>query len=143
MDIPRENFKINLFVEDWLGFFDFNIVKVIEFHRWLIVDKNIDSILSILMHFLNNHFFEYVFRCFSIAGDFLNLVQHILIVIQLIHVLLGLNYGQILLSFLQLDLGLMKRILCIDGFILNLASDVAMALLALPFDLIEVLGALL
>ena len=141
--ITRENFKINLLIEDWFGLFDLDIVKVIKFHRWFIVDKHIDSFLSILMHLLNNHFFEDVLRSFTIASDLLNLVKHILVIVQLINVLLGLNYGQILLGFLQLELRLVKRILRVDCFILNLTSDLAMAFLALLLDLIEILGALL
>ena len=143
MAIARENFKINLLIEDWFGLFDLDIVKVIKFHRWFIVDKHIDSFLSILMHLLNDDFFEDVFRSFTIASDLLNLVKHILVIVQFINVLLGLNYGQILLGFLQLELRLVKCILRVDCFILNLTSDLAMAFLALLLDLIEILGALL
>ena len=143
MTIAGENFKINLLIKNRLGLFDLDIVKVIEFHRWFIVDKHIDSFLSILMHLLNDHFFEDVFRSFSIDGDLLNLVKHILVIVQFVHVLLGLNYGQILLGLLQLDLSLVKRILRVYGLILNQATNLTMALFALPFDLIEILGALL
>ena len=143
MAIARENFKINLLIEDWFGLFDLDIVKVIKFHRWFIVDKHIDSFLSILMHLLNDDFFEDVLRSFTIASDLLNLVKHILVIVQFINVLLGLNYGQILLGFLQLELRLVKRILRVDCFILNQTSDLAMAFLALLLDLIEILGALL
>lgn len=95
------------------------------------------------MHLLNDDFFEDVLRSFTIASDLLNLVKHILVIVQFINVLLGLNYGQILLGFLQLELRLVKRILRVDCFILNLTSDLAMAFLALLLDLIEILGALL
>ena len=95
------------------------------------------------MHLLNDDFFEDVLRSFTIASDLLNLVKHILVIVQFINVLLGLNYGQILLGFLQLKLRLVKRILRVDCFILNLTSDLAMAFLALLLDLIEILGALL
>ena len=95
------------------------------------------------MHLLNDDFFEDVLRSFTIASDLLNLVKHILVIVQFINVLLGLNYGQILLGFLQLELRLVKRILRVDCFILNQTSNLAMAFLALLLDLIEILGALL
>ena len=76
VDFSREYLDIAALLKSWLDLFKRDFGHIIELDICLVrIDKHIDSILSILIDFMNNGFFDHAFSRILAADHFRHLIS--------------------------------------------------------------------
>ena len=143
MDLTWEHLDVNEVFKDGLYLFDIDIWHVIELNlRGVLIDKNVDAILSVLVDFLNNRFFQNIIGCLFGTNNGLDLAPQEFVVIQLVFLVLTSHEVKRLLSALHLHLCHMESIFSVIGNFLNSASFIAKFLISGLLDDVKLFRAI-
>ena len=123
VDFSREYFYINFLLVLRKNLLDLDKWIVVKLHGWLVViNKNIDSIDGVFMHFLHDSFSQDLISSFLTTNDFLNLLSHKFVVKKVFFLLFFLNYIIFALNFVIFGKSCVVSILSIDSFVLDSES---------------------
>ena len=123
VDFSREHFYVDFLLDLWKLLLDLDEWEVIELHSWLVcINKDIDSIDGVFMHFLHDSFSQDLISSFLTTNDFLNLLSHKFVVKKVFFLLFFLNYIIFALNFVIFGKSCVVSILSIDGLVLDSES---------------------
>ena len=123
VDFSREDLYVNFLLDLWQFLLDLDEWEVIELHSWLVcINKDIDSIDGVFMHFLHDSFSQDLISSFLTTNDFLNLLSHKFVVKKVFFLLFFLDNIIFALNFVIFGKSCVVSILSIDGFVLDSES---------------------
>ena len=142
VDFSREYLYVNFLLDLWKLLLDLDEWEVIELHSWLVsINKDIDSIDGVFMHFLHDSFSHYLVSSFLATNDFLNLLSHEFVVKKVFLLLLLLDNLFFALNFVIFGKSCVVSVLGIDSLVLDSESLSSMLRITLLLELLELLRA--